>query len=119
MVKLGVRQQVSMFDTRLCVHRSKLLNTEVKAMECVTRSTLEYGNLNYFTNEQGHGTQWFVLDLACGHRVGRYTLPNNESAPKKAKCEYCGKNQKTIIKNYDYTSDKKGWCRNSDTGQPK
>lgn len=87
-------------------------------MQKVIDSSLEFGDLNIF-REDSHSTQWFVLKLKCGHIVGRYTNPKNEKPPKKVLCEYCTKNERAIQKNYDYTSDKIGWGRYSNTGLPK
>jgi len=84
----------------------------------VIESSLEFGNLTLF-REKGGGTQWFVLKLDCGHIVGRYTRPKEETPPKRVSCEYCEKNKFRIEKNYDFTSDLEGFLRNSDTGLPK
>ena len=84
----------------------------------VIESSLEFGNLDLF-HEKGGGTQWFILKLDCGHIVGRYTAPKKEKAPKRVFCEYCENNLEIIQKNYNYTSDEKGFERYLDTGLPK
>jgi hypothetical protein len=89
-------------------------------MEKVIKANWECGIINFNSSENGSRTQWFILDLECGHRVGRYTSPKNDSDkhPKSVQCEYCQSNQIAISKNYDYTSDSKGWMRDQDSGLP-